>query len=374
MSDNLYKQRTSPFWWYDFSYRGRRYRASTGVRDKPLARKVMELKIAEIRLGRPLDGPVVKETPRFAAYAQAYLDGAGALKRSRASDRSILKRALTPFFGTKRLAEITCENVERFRNERLTGKLSEKGRNTKAEPAKRTVEAELALLHRILNLAVEAGHLGRNPAARVRVPKFDNRRDRVIDPEEYERLLTAVNDAKGAHLVPMMVLAYETGMREGEILALRWEDVDFRRHLARLRRTKNGEARSVPLTEEAERVLRPPVWWRRDADYVFPSKDGRGYLGRVSHVFARVAKRAKVQGARFHDFRHTFCTRMVERGVDLITLQAITGHKTLDMLQRYSHPSEARKLALVRGTSYHRHSGLDSPDAIPQAIDSTGRL
>ncbi len=159
-------------------------------------------------------------------------------------------------------------------------------------------------------------------------------------------------------------------MRLGEITGLRWADVTLPLHRIRLPRTKNGEPREVPLSEAAERALvewtRRKDWGRRESTFVFPSPPGKRPegqegaeerpLGNLSASFARIAKRAKVQGVRFHDLRHAFCTRMVEAGTDLITLKAITGHKTLAMLARYSHPSDALKLAAVRKAEGSRQS------------------
>jgi len=342
----------TPTWYYDFRVKGRRYHGSTGCHDKALARRFEDELKAEARLGRPINGATPRVLPTFAEYATTYREGDGALKRSGCDDQSILDRALVPMFGRLHLDTITRGDVERFRNERMAGKLPRAKRNRKRNLAPATVAKELGLLRRILNVAVEAGLLDRNPVARLRMPEYDNRRDRVIDATEYQRLLAAVDEGQGAHMRPIIVLAYETGMRQGEIVGLRWADVDLVRHFARLPHTKNGEKRSVPLTDTAEEALRAwgrRAWNRRESTYVFPSPVGDRPLGNVSATFARIARRAKVTGTKFHDLRHTFATRMVERGVDLITLASITGHKTLAMLRRYSHPSDARKLALVRG-------------------------
>lgn len=86
-----------------------------------------------------------------------------------------------------------------------------------------------------------------------------------------------------------------------EILSLPWSDVDFRRHILRLRETKNGTARDVPMSEEAEAALRK---WGRHGPYVFPSMDGEKPVSLVSRAFSRLAKRARVRNVRFHDFRH----------------------------------------------------------------------
>ena len=185
-------------------------------------------------------GSQSKILPTFEEYARAYRKGDGALKRSGRDDQSILDRALVPFFGRKRLDEIKREDVVRFRNDRLAGKLNHSKRNGKGNPAPATVGLELGLLRRIFNVAIEADLLDRNPVVKLQMPKVSNRRERVIDSTEYQRLLSGVEESQGAHMRPIISLGYETGMRLGEILGLRWADVNYSTHMARLPHTKNG--------------------------------------------------------------------------------------------------------------------------------------
>jgi len=342
-------------YFYDFVFMGKRHKGCTSCRGKEKARAFEEdIRITLRRGGVPLGPTPEKVTPTFEAYALAHLDGAGAQKKSKAGDKSILDRALIPFFGKMTLDEITRADVERFKNARLAGKLiAEKHKRRQADnPSPQTVKNELGLLKCILNVAVDDDLLPKNPAGNVKVDRFSNRRGRVIDAEELARLLMAVPPKKAPHLRPLMILAYETGMREAEILGLKWADVDLKLHVARLAETKNGESRKVPLSEKAEKAL--AAWGRKDDTYVFPARKvpgkdkakGKGHLGHVSHAFRRLAERAEVEDVRFHDFRHTFCTRM--EGKDLRTIAAVTGHKTLAMLMRYTHPTDAATLALVR--------------------------
>src|SRR5262249_12111225 len=151
------------------------------------ARKFEDELQAEIRLGRPLDGPAPKVYPAFKDYAESYLTGDASLKRSVDDDRSILDRALIPVFGSKHLDEITRADVEAFRNQRREGKVAtdKHKRKMKGNPSPQTVKLELALLRRIFNIAIEAGILDRNPAKGVKMPRFNNARDRVIDTQEY---------------------------------------------------------------------------------------------------------------------------------------------------------------------------------------------
>ncbi|HEY3175765.1 MAG TPA: tyrosine-type recombinase/integrase [Candidatus Polarisedimenticolia bacterium] len=349
--------RKTRHYFYDFTFRGKRHKGCTSLRGKEKAREFEDAIRARLRLKSKgiedpnicptLDPPVETAMPTFKQYGLAFLEGAGAQKKSKADDQSILDRALTPFFGKMSLDAITRADVERFRNDRLAGKLYDEETSRKEKPSPQTVKNELGLLKRILTVAVDDDLLPKNPATKIKLQRFSNRRGRVIDPEEFGRLLLAVSPHKGAHLRPVMTLAYETGMREGEILSLKWADVDFKRHTVTVRETKTAEDRTIDLSERAERALR--AWGRKDDTYIFPALKGKGHLGHVSHAFARLAARAEVQDVVFHDFRHTFCSRKRDEGADVIILKAITGHKTLAMLERYTHPSEKAKRELMRG-------------------------
>ena len=160
-----------------------------------------------------LDIKKAKASPTFAKAAKAYVDGEGRAKRSRRADISVLKRSLDPFFGRKRLHEIRREDVASWANDRRESHRKFKDRN-KPKPA--TMQNEFALLRRILNVALEASVIDRNPTKGLKLPKFDNRRQRVISPDELKALFALI-EGKNLHLRPIILLACETGMRAGEI-------------------------------------------------------------------------------------------------------------------------------------------------------------
>jgi len=130
---------------------------------------------------------------------------------------------------------------------------------------------------------------------------------------------------------PLVQLAIETAMRQGELLALRWENVDLTAQTAHLEDTKNGESRTVPLSSRAVAVLEALP--RTDDPRVFPITSQA-----VKLAWKRACKRAGIEGLHFHDLRHEAASRLAERLPNLIELAAVTGHKDLRMLKRYYHP------------------------------------
>ena len=229
------------------------------------------------------------------------------------------------------MTALSAARVAAFRDERLRS----------VQPA--TVIRELAYLSSIINHARrEWGINIANPVALVRKPVAPQGRERVLDEQEEAKLLAALEPVgrRSRWLKPLVVLALETGMRRGELLSLRWERVDLTRRVARLLITKNGHSRTVPLSSQAVEVLsRLP---RHISGVVFPMTP---YA--TAAAFEKAVRRAGIEDLRFHDLRHTAITRLAQRLPNVIELAAVTGHRSLKMLQRYYHPSAselARKL------------------------------
>jgi len=174
-------------------------------------------------------------------------------KRSYDRDKRSLK-LLLPFFGDKLLKDIKPGTVEAYRQRRL-GEPSGRTPSTLTAPA--TVNRELACFKTIFSKAIKNGKAERNPAVGVRQLKENNERDRILSPEEYDRLLAHCP----AHLKPVVKVAYHSGMRKSEILNLTWGKVDLKEGFIRLQAddTKTREARSIPLSPELMEML-PPGW------------------------------------------------------------------------------------------------------------------
>lgn len=325
-------------WWVDFAYQGRRYRESIGP-NKKLAQAVLEKRRTQLRENRFFD---IRKEPkeRFDSMAEEYLRYSEANKRSFRRDAVSVKH-LGSRFGGKWLKDITPKAVEDYKI----------ARSQQVKPA--TVNRELACLRHVFSMAMKWGKADANPVKEVRLFREPARNTRVLSADEETKLLSAACE----HLRPMIVTALEGGMRRGEVLSLRWKDVDFRDGYVTVRDTKNDEIRQVPMSQRLTETLGAIDG---DEEYVFCKEDGTPYSD-PKNSFRAAVRRAGIEYCRFHDLRHTFATRLVMSGVDLVTVKELLGHKTLAMTVRYSHPTpEHKKWAIetlnLRGTSQSRHT------------------
>ncbi len=203
--------------------------------------------------------------------------------------------------------------------------------------APHTIHLYLALLSHLFTMARRAwGMEGLvNPTEFVRKPKLPQGRDRRLVNDEYACLQVAAQ-AYGGEIGPLITWAIETAMRRGEIAAMRWEHLDRKDRVLLIPETKNGTPRQVPLSTVALAVL----------DTLPKHTDGRVWSMRpdsISQAFERVCRLAStgrtagIEGLTFHDLRHEATSRLFEKGLNPMEVAAITGHKTLQMLKRYTH-------------------------------------
>lgn len=154
-------------------------------------------------------------------------------------------------------------------------------------------------------------------------------RSRWLTRAEEKRLL----DSATSHLRPIIAVAVDTGGRRGELLGLDWRSVDLDRNTVTFLDTKNGEDRTVRLTDRARRVL-----VGLDSQKMGPvfTYGGKSILC-VKGSFKSACRRAGIDDFRFHDLRHTFASRLVQKGIPLYEVMHLTGHKSFEMVQRYAH-------------------------------------
>lgn len=197
-----------------------------------------------------------------------------------------------------------------------------------------TVRKELFMLSKILGFAeTECGiTLPRgNPVEKIRKPSEGKSRERRLSKAEWKKFEAECKASRNIFLWPAVELAIETAMRQGELLGLRWEKVDKKRKLAFIAETKNGEARTVPLSPRALSILEGLPHAIKGE--VIPLQRMTLY-----HVFHAAVLRAEIQDFTFHDLRHEAMSRLAERGdFSMLELAAMSGHKTLQMLKRYTH-------------------------------------
>jgi integrase len=241
--------------------------------------------------------------------------------------------------GHLKLAAITSETVVGWRAE-IAG--------TGNAPA--TVNQKLAAVRRVLSLAAgEWGWMHRNPTRGVSKLAEPAGRVRFLTDDERGALLTACKASRNPQLYPLVMLALATGARRGELLGLRWGDVDLRgatdpkapRAAIILRETKNGETRTVPVTGPAVALLKAKAGDKPDAKHhVFPHAAGAEKPADPHEAWNNAVEKAGVPDFRFHDLRHTTASYLAMNGATTAEIAHVLGHKTLQMVKRYSHLSE----------------------------------
>ncbi len=251
------------------------------------------------------------------------------------------------FFRTKRY--FIKQLVERFGNlplnsfkALLIGKY-QAGALKEVKPA--TVNRRLSCLKHMFKKACDWEWVSEDVLKRVRAVKLLKEppgRLRYLYQEEIYTLI----EACAPHLKPIVIMGVYTGMRLGEILSLKWEQVDLRHGFILLDVTKNGERREIPINATLKATLEA-IPYGPESLCVFANKDDNPYQ-RVKRSFVTACKRAGITDFRFHDLRHTFASHLVMAGVDITTVKELLGHKTLTMTLRYSHLAPSHKVKAVR--------------------------
>jgi|SRR5579883_2644941 len=241
---------------------------------------------------------------------------------------------LKAHFGKYSLAAINSEIVAAFRDLKLA-----EGKRPNS------VRLYLALLGHLFSVAIREWRLGlaQNPVRNIRKPSPGQGRDRRFAGDEEERLREAIAKHSNPMLSWIFDIAIETGMRSSEITGLRREQVDVKRRIVRLSDTKNDNARTVPLTKRAAELftaaLKNPTR-PKDCRLVFfgePGRDGVRRPYNFNKVWLGIKAKLGVSDLRFHDLRHEAVSRLVEAGLSDQEVAAISGHKSMQMLRRYTH-------------------------------------
>lgn len=239
--------------------------------------------------------------------------------------------------GMMRVRDVTPMLIGEHRD-RLLGAPTRSHGHKKTKPrTPATVRQYLAMLTAVYKVGVrELRWCEHNPVRDVTLPRPAGGRTRFLADAEREALLAACKASESALLYPFVLFALTTGARRGEIAGLRWANVDLQRRWAIFPRTKNGDARGVPLVPAVVAELEKLP---RSDEHVFPVD--------VSKAWHTAMGRAKLADFRFHDLRHSAASRLVQSGANLSEVAQLLGHKDIRMTQRYSHVHNAHTLALV---------------------------
>ena len=258
-------------------------------------------------------------------------------KRDKDSWRSDIARAryLTQALGDRIAAGLTQADVDDYRTLRLSEAESPRhhGRRRRGPPSPASLDRELAQLKRMLNYAVECGWLQSNPIARVKLLNKPKVRRVTIDEATFARL-HAVSDPE---LRPILLTAYDTGMRKGEILNLRWSQLDLRVGAIKLAAedTKTNFPRTVYLTDRVLQVLRS-MPRRLGTEYVFVNPETGTRWEDAGKLFKRACRKLGLDHVWFHDLRRSFVTNARRRGVAESVVMRMSGHRTRNVFDRYN--------------------------------------
>jgi integrase len=350
---SLYRRSDSEFYWYDFSFGGRRYWGSTkqrNVRAAETHERILKVKLANSRSGIVEHKPV----PLLRDFAREFLErtknemrpetwrGYRVALGLRVGEKGKLVQreegGLLASFGSKRLDEITADEIERFKQRRL-----EQGRSAP------TVNRDLGTLRRILLYAVKLDLIPTTPFVAHKV-KFlrENGRERILSFEEERRYLAAATQP----LRDVATLILEIGLRPGEVFSIRREDVHFYAappfvHIP-FGKTKNA-VRDVPMTARAKEVLsrRAIEAQNKNGQCIFPLRVGNGHdwsqpMNEIEPAHLAALRESKISSPfRPYDLRHTYGTRAIEGGTDPLTLMRLMGHADLKTTSRYVHLSKS---------------------------------
>ncbi|MFG0321001.1 tyrosine-type recombinase/integrase [Pseudomonas sp. zjy_15] len=305
---------------------GTRYKAIIRDGDRVIATKTCKLKTDAATWAKAL----LRDEERLVALGNPHARITLAdladlyLKEWKGRDHALAGRikALVATAGTRRLVDIT----EAYIRNDLDAYAPDHC------PA--TINRRKACWSALLQYAVKKDFVKDNPARRTPTRTEDNARVRWLSDDERKRLLVACDTSAFPLLKPLVILAMTTGARLGELLSLRWEQIDFTRRTAIIARTKNGDPRTLvfPLPAISELMKH-----RQPVGLVFPSGEGfRTY-------WDTALKEAKLEGLHFHDLRHDAASQLVMSGATLHEVAEILGHRSLESTKRYAHLSVDHK-------------------------------
>jgi integrase len=368
VAKGIYKR--GNIWWVTYSdLDGRNVRESSGSDKFKVAEALYLDRKDSVKKGKQ---PVIQKIANFSfnQLADKYTEWMQGRHRS-ADSKKYRIESMRSVFGNLPLRHFNTLIVEQYQTDLMN-------RDLKPASVNKNVSLLKAMFRKAVDwLMVEEAIL--KNAGKVKLLQENNRRLRYLGKDECRALIEACD----SHLRPVVITALNSGMRRGEILGLKWENVDLKHGFILLedKMTKNGERREIPINDTLRTVLQG-LTRRLDVQHVFFDKvSGRPFL-EVKRSFAtalkkvetvrcpdcdfhktrvkskesvgncpqcgeRLAVTAGIQDFHFHDLRHTFASHLVMAGVDITTVKELLGHKTLTMTLRYAHLAPSHKVKAV---------------------------
>ena len=254
------------------------------------------------------------------------------------------------YFGANVIVQhITPTQIEKFKE----------WLKTEREVKNSTINHYLVLLCKMFNVGIDNAIIRNNPIQKVSKLREDNHKIRYLTKAEESRLFDEIEREYEVldkytkktkivqpylYLKPIIITALHTGMRRGEILNLKWSNIDFAQGFIELLETKSGKSRKIPISASLHQVLKNI---KPTSEYVFVNPQTNEPYKDLKKSFHTILEKAGIKDFRFHDLRHTVATRLVEKGIDLTVVQEILGHSKITTTQRYAHPVPQRKLDAI---------------------------
>lgn len=336
----IYKRKK--VWYFKFTIKGKTYHRSIPEATSQREAEKAEAVVKSDLLHGKYDLLNNKGEMSFSELSKGYEQYTKTNNKAWRSHMASLNNHLLPYFKDKKIGEISPFMVEGYRSKR------KKCLTVRGTPVSNTtINREIEVLRKMFNIAIDNEWLDKNPASSKKVKKLpeENYRERFLSHEEEVRLLEAcVGDR--AYLKPIIICALNTGMRKGEILDLKWSNVDLVKGYIHLLETKSGKARKVPISSKLKLIL-TKLQVNSSSEWVFANPDTNKRFYDLKRGFPAVIKQANINDFKFHDLRHTAATRMVHACIDLVVVKEILGHASIETTMRYAHAVPERKLQAV---------------------------
>ncbi len=316
-------------WWVDFSYKGQRFRHVSPENSRTGANAFEALLRQRLSQGQDLIPKAKKKCLTLKEFSEKWLKSYVEINNKPSeikNKKTYLRSCLLPFFGNKKLDEITSLDIEEFKALQLK----------RLKP--KTINGQVGTLAKCLRTAIEWGELENMPM--IRPLRCDPEEFDYLNEEEAKRLLeTASEPYKTA-----ILLALHTGMRIGELMALNWEKVDFNKKqiivkdnfsAGVLGSTKGNKIRYIPMTQDLYDHL---ITLEPKDGFLLKGPDGLRFRPECSRTnIHAICEKAKLRQIGWHKLRHTFASRLAEKGVALLTIKELMGHSDVRTTMRYAH-------------------------------------
>jgi integrase len=270
----------------------------------------------------------------FSDLVDRYIEIVLPTKRNPSAELWVLRAFKRHPLAQCALSHLDAKRIADYRDERLQA-ISASG-----------VRREFSTLRHVISVAMREWNLPltTNPFQKVLLPRENPARERRLSLGEYERLVAAAQSARSNLMLPVMLVALETGMRLGELLSVCWADLNLERATLLIRRTKNGYPRTIPLTAKAVAIISD---LSRQNPRLFPLSSSA-----VKQCWRRLTKRAGVLDLHFHDLRHEAISRFFEFGLTVPEVASISGHRDIRQLMRYAHANAGSLAAKLQAAPH----------------------